>query len=189
MELTPQAIYEQSSDQQRIVITGSERSKLTSIITSILKMYQRKFDHFANGQLTSTPSAPLIIIESPISPAMLGYKHHVAILTNASENELPDLIKFADATPKSGTLFYPETDPKLKSIGSKERTDIQSIPYKIILHEVRDGKTVLVSSTGEKFPILVSGNQNLLLLAIAKDLLKKIGISSGQFYKAVATIT
>jgi hypothetical protein len=54
---------------------------------------------------------------------------------------------------------------------------------------VKDGKTILVSSTGDKFPILLSGNQNLLLLAVAKDLLKKIGISSGQFYKAVATIT
>ncbi len=189
MELTPQAIYEQSIDKQRIVITGSERSKLGGIITTILNKYQRKFDHFANGQLTSLPSSPIIIIESPISHTILGYKHHVAILTNASETELTDLMKFADATPKSGTIFYPETDPKLKSIGSKERADIQSIPYKVIPHEVKDGKTILVSSTGEKFPIQLSGNQNLLLLAVAKDLLKKIGISSGQFYKAIATIT
>jgi UDP-N-acetylmuramate: L-alanyl-gamma-D-glutamyl-meso-diaminopimelate ligase len=188
MELTPQAIYEQSSDQQRIVITGSERSKLASIITTILKMHQRKFDHFANGELASMPSAPIIIIESAISPAMLGYKHHVAILTSANENELPDLAKFADATSKSGIIFYPEADSKLKSIGSKERADVQSIPYKIISHEVKDGKTILISSTNEKFPINLSGNQNLLLLAVAKDLLKKIGISSGRFYKGVTNI-
>lgn len=189
MELTPQAIYEQSIDKQRIVITGSERSILTKIITSILKIYQRKFDHFADGQLTLMPNAPIIIIESLITPAILGYKHHVAILTNANENQLLDLTKFADATPKSGIIFYPEEDSKLKSIGSKERSDVQTNPYKIISHEVKDGKTILISSSNEKFPIQLSGKQTLLMVSVAKDLLKKIGISSGQFYRAIATIT
>jgi UDP-N-acetylmuramate: L-alanyl-gamma-D-glutamyl-meso-diaminopimelate ligase len=188
MELTPQAIYEQNNDKQRIVITGSERSKLASIISTVLKTYQRKFDHFAEGRLTTIPGAPLIIIESAISPDMLGYKHHVAILTSANENELTYLTKFADATPKSGILFYPETDLQLKSIGSKERTDVQIFPYKVIPHEVKDGKTVLVSGTNEKFPILLEGSQNLLLLAAANELLRRIGISSGQFYKAVSII-
>jgi UDP-N-acetylmuramate: L-alanyl-gamma-D-glutamyl-meso-diaminopimelate ligase len=189
MELTPQGIYQQNSDKQRIVITGSGRSKLTSMITQILHTYQRKFDHFADGKLSAIQTAPLIIIESPIAADMIGYKHHVAILTDASENELNELTKFVDATPKSGIILYPETDSKLKAIGSKERADIQSIPYKKISHEVKNGKIILVSSTNEKFPIQLSGDQNLLLLAAAKEILRKIGISSGQFYKAVADIS
>ncbi len=188
MELTPQSIYERNIDKQRIVITGSGRSKLASMIVHILQTYQRKFDHFTDGKLSTMTSASLIIIESPISADMIGYKHHVAILTDASENELNQLTKFVEATPKSGIILYPEVDGKLKAIGNKERADIQSIPYKKISHEVKDGKTILVSSTNEKFPIQLSGDRNLLLLAVAKEILRKIGISSGQFYKGVADI-
>jgi UDP-N-acetylmuramate: L-alanyl-gamma-D-glutamyl-meso-diaminopimelate ligase len=189
MELTPQIIYERNIDKQRIVITGSERSKLASMIIQILQTYQRKFDHYADGKVSSVQGGPLVIIESPASTGILGYRHHVGILTSNGKDELNQLTKFADATPKSGILFYPEMDNELKTIGGKERTDVLAIPYKMIPHELKDGKTILVSSTNEKFPTQITGSKNLLLLAAAKELLKKIGITSGQFYRAASNLS
>jgi UDP-N-acetylmuramate: L-alanyl-gamma-D-glutamyl-meso-diaminopimelate ligase len=187
MEHTPTAIYQDNIDKQRIVIAGADRSKLGRIITEVLHSNNRKFDHFANGKLTKVEDAPIIIIESP-STELTGYQHHIGILTTAEPHEMDQMTKFADASPKSGILIYPENDSQLKAIGTKERSDIQIISYKIIPHEVKDGKTYLVSSTKEKFFVRLSGNQNLVLLGAAKELLKKIGISSGQFYRAVSNL-
>jgi UDP-N-acetylmuramate: L-alanyl-gamma-D-glutamyl-meso-diaminopimelate ligase len=187
MEHTPMTIYQDNIDKQRIVIAGAERSKLGHIITEVLRSNNRKFDHFANNKLTKAEGAPIIIIESP-SVELTGYQHHIGILTTTEPSEIDLMIKFVEASPKSGILIYPEGDSKLKAIVAKDRNDVQTISYKTIPHEVKDGKTYLLSSTNEKFLIKLSGNQNLVLLAAAKELLKKIGITSGQFYRAVSTL-
>jgi UDP-N-acetylmuramate: L-alanyl-gamma-D-glutamyl-meso-diaminopimelate ligase len=187
MEYTPQSIYKENIDKQRIVIAGPDRSKLGRILHYVLHSQNRKFDHLSNGQLIKMEEAPIIIIESA-SPDLVGYQHHIAVLSTAEPTELDQLTKFADATPKSGILLYPETDAKLKAIGGKERNDVQTVSYQIISHEVKDGKTYLISSTKEKFLIKLSGSLNLLLLSAAKELSKRIGISSGQFYRAVSNL-
>jgi UDP-N-acetylmuramate: L-alanyl-gamma-D-glutamyl-meso-diaminopimelate ligase len=186
MELTPKSLYQENTDRQRIVIVGAEASKLAAIVTNILKTHNRKFNHYGDGKLTSAEESPIIIIEAPISADLPSYQHHIGIFTTVLPTELDAVSKFADATSKCGILIYPENDAKLKAISTKERPDVQSLAYKAIPHEVKDGKTYLVSSTNEKFLIALTGAQNLLLLAAAKELLKKIGISSGQFYRAVS---
>ena len=161
---------------------------MTRIITTILQAYQRKFDHFHNGQLSSMPGASIILIEADITPEIEGYHHHVIIFTTVIEKEWVDAVKLVDKTPKGGIVFYPEIDSKSNSLENKERTDMQSVICKIMPHSVQEGKIFLVSSTKEQFPTNLKSTENLLPLAIAKELLKKIGISSGQFYKAVATL-
>jgi UDP-N-acetylmuramate: L-alanyl-gamma-D-glutamyl-meso-diaminopimelate ligase len=181
--LTANDIYNQSLDKQRIIVVGDGATLITSIITHVLNFYKRKFDVSLPGQEPLlNPEHAVIIIHGV--DQLTDYKHHIAILTGSSSNK--DFGVLADATPKGGTLIYPELDSTLKQIGSRERADVQAIAYGRYKYETKDGKTILISSTDEKFPIAFSGDLNMEYLSAAKELLKKIGITSSQFYKAVA---
>lgn len=187
MELTPAAFYLQNIDQQRILVTGNERSRIVKFITGILDSNHRPYNHFTDGKLTQMETAPVTIIESTVSNEALCYKHHV-VLVSPSETELSKLGELFDATSKSGMIIYPEKQAAIKILATKERTDVQTVPYQTIRHEVKDGKIYLVSSTNEKFLIKLSAAADLLLLAAAKELVRKIGVSSSQFYKAASTL-
>ncbi|MBI3221262.1 MAG: hypothetical protein HYZ44_17260 [Bacteroidetes bacterium] len=187
MEISVESLLSQSIDQQRIIIVGSQRKKLSQFIQHILSFNHKAYNFFSEGQLSTQTGAPVLIIENDTE--LTAFQHHVLLLTSTTENRLVEFTQLADATPKGGTILYPEGDAKLKAIGSKERADVQSIPYKIIPHEVKNGTYTLVTSTNEKFGLKIAGEENMLLLSAAKELLKKIGISSGQFYKAAAAIS
>jgi UDP-N-acetylmuramate: L-alanyl-gamma-D-glutamyl-meso-diaminopimelate ligase len=189
MALSPQEVYQQNIDKQRIVVSGSGNTILTKLIVEVLKLNNRKFNLIVDGEVATQSDSPVTIITDNRSSSLIDYKHHIAILTGNSSNESTNAIQLlADATPKSGIILYPESNSTLKGIGSKERADIQSIPYKTIGNEITNGQITLVSSTKEKFGIHLSGNETLELLGAAKEVLKKIGISSGQFYRAVSQV-
>ncbi len=187
MEISVDSLIRQSIDQQRILLVGNQRKKLAQFIRHILYFNHKVFHFYSEGQLTEQKGAPVLIIESETQ--LTEFQHHVLMLTAISKNRLAEVASLADATPKGGIVLYPEGDAKLKAIGAKERADVQPIPYKIIPHEVKNAVTTLVTSTNEKFPLQIHGEENMLLLAAAKELLKKIGISSSQFYKAAATLS
>ena len=130
--------------------------------------------------------SPTIIIQA--ATRLTDYKHHICILTDVSPDIASSAIEqIADATPKGGTLIFQEGDPKIKAIGAKERADIQSIPFKTYKHELKDGKAILISSTNERIPVRFSGNLQLQYVSAAKEVLKKLGITSGQFYRAIGS--
>jgi UDP-N-acetylmuramate: L-alanyl-gamma-D-glutamyl-meso-diaminopimelate ligase len=185
--LTAANIYQQSLDKQRIVIVGEGNDLITSMITHVLKSYDRRFDLVSVGHpaLISNTS-PIIIIQA--TDQLIDYKHHIAILSEAgSESDLKLFEQLADETPKGGTLIYPEFHPALKQIGSKERTDVQTIAYTKFKHEGKEGETLLISSTGERVPVALHTDRQLTYASAAKELLKKVGISSGQFYRSIST--
>jgi UDP-N-acetylmuramate: L-alanyl-gamma-D-glutamyl-meso-diaminopimelate ligase len=183
--LTPDQIYQQCIDKQRVVVTGNGSLFISLLIHHVLKHYNRKFDYVVEGQEpVMHKDAPTIIVQGLVQ--LVDYKHHIGILSDiASGSDRATYEQFADATPKGGTLIYAESDPMVKSIGSKERADIQTIPYKRYQHEVQNGKTILISSTNEKIPIKLSSDLHLQYVSASKEVLKKLGITSGQFYKAV----
>ena len=187
--MAPIQIYQQCIDKQRVVVTGNGNGFIANLIVHILKEYNRKFDYVSEGQ------DPVIHIQSPTiiiqaSTQLLDYKHHIGILSDTSSTEDSKAYElFADATPKGGTLIYQESDSRAKSIGTKERADIQSIPYKKYQHEVKNGTTVLISSTNERIPVKFSSDLHLQYVSASKEILKKLGITSNQFYKAIGTFS
>lgn len=184
--MTSTEIYQQSIDKQRILVVGGGSNLISSIIGHTLKFHNRKFDYIISGTAVSVQTeSPVILIENGSQP--IDYKHHILILGNgASSEELAELQTLADATPKGGTVIYPKTHTGLNKIGSKERTDVQAIAYEVYKHDEVEGKTALISSTKERFPVELSGDPDLQCVSAAKELLKKIGISSGNFYKAIS---
>ena len=184
--MTALELYQQSTDKQRILITGSGSKLIASLVAHALKFHKRNFDlAYSDNIISISEQSPVIIIESDTK--LIDYKHHILVLGSSASNELlSQLEQLADATPKGGTIIYPKSHSALNKIGSKERTDVQAIPYEVYKHDTAEGKTVLISSTKERFPVELSGEAELICASAAKELLKKIGISSGQFYKAIS---
>ena len=184
--MTGKEIYLQTFDKQRILIHGGGSDLITDLIIHTLKSRGRKFDSVVTGQPASiNHNTSIIIIDG--GAQSLDYKHHIVVFGNHASNEnVAELEVLANATPKGGTIIYPKSNSVLNKIGSKERPDVQAIPYETYKHEVANEKTILISSTKEKFPVELKGDLQLQCISAAKELLKKIGISSGNFYKAIS---
>ncbi|MBX2894011.1 MAG: hypothetical protein KF763_01120 [Cyclobacteriaceae bacterium] len=179
------SIYQQSIDKQRVIVTGAQSGLITSLVRHVLTTNQRKFDFVADGQLQATlTDAPVLIVEA--QHQLADFHHHILLLSDPTI-DLKELDKVADATPKGGLIIYPQVNKELKAIATRERPDVQVIPYDTYKHEKQQGKTILITSTNEKFPIALTTASELACISAARELLKKIGISSGQFYRAVST--
>ncbi len=184
--MTSTEIYQQSIDKQRIIVIGGGSGLIASLIVHALRLNNRRFDYVNGGKTESLKKdSPIIINANEVQP--IEYKHHIVVFgNNASEADLALFEKLANATPKSGTIIYPKANSILSKICAQERMDVQAIPYEVYNHEVANGKTLLITSTSERFPIQLHGNLDLQGVSAAKEVLKKIGISSGQFYKAIS---
>jgi UDP-N-acetylmuramate: L-alanyl-gamma-D-glutamyl-meso-diaminopimelate ligase len=190
--ISPRLVYQQNKDKQRVVITGSQAKMITAMVIFVLDTFRREFD-FVTALPTPEPSfstrlndAPVIIIlenEQPMA-SVLEYRHHIGVLS-----EMPavnDVIRqFVDATPKGGVLIFSEIEP-VGTVGKKDRPGVTGIPYKTYTHTMENGTVVLLSSKNERVPVKLNGDQNLRNISAAREILKKIGITSGQFYAAIS---
>lgn len=191
--LSPQLVYLQNKDKQRVVITGSQAKRITAMVISALETHHREFDFVTRfppkGSSSSSriSGAPLIIIQEHEQPtaSILEYRHHIGVITEMPAIKDDVINQFADATPKGGMLIFSEIDP-VGTIGKKERSGITSIAYKTYPHTVENGKVALLTTKNEKVPIHLSGEESLRNLSAAREILKKIGITSSQFYAAIA---
>lgn len=185
--MTAEELYSQCADKQRIVITGGSSKLIASLIKHVYEFNQRKADLAVNGsQPQISADSSVIIIENVTN--LKSYQHHILVFGNTiDEGKLSEIEQLADATPKAGLIIYPKNHSGLNKICSKERPDVQALSYEVYKHEKVEGKTVLISSTKERFPIELNGDVELLCISAAKEVLKKTGISSSQFYKAIST--
>lgn len=207
----PDFIYQHSLNKQRVVVAGSHgKTTITAIIIHVLEFCKRRFDYVIGSRVPGlahsvrlSVDAPLIVIEgdeyfsSPLdrTPKFLRYQHHIGLISGIAwdhANVFPtedDYIRqfdaFADATPKGGILVFNELDPVTAVLCNKERPDILHVPFKTHPYEIENGNVILISSNKEKIPLKVFGKHNLMNIAAAKEVLKKIGITAEQFYKAI----
>lgn len=207
----PEYIYNHSIDKQRIIIAGSHgKTTITSIVVHVLNHFKRSFDYVIGARIRGVDNpvklsdAPIIIIEGDEylcsaldpTPKFLRYHHHIGLISGVAwdhanvfpteEEYLKAFDTFADQTPKSGILIFCESDPMVSVVGNKQRADVTNVPYKAHSHVVENGQEFLTNGK-ERIPIKIFGNHNLQNINGAKELLKKIGISTEQFYKAIQT--
>jgi UDP-N-acetylmuramate: L-alanyl-gamma-D-glutamyl-meso-diaminopimelate ligase len=203
--LSTEEVFRKIVDKQRIVVTGSEGTQLVSaIMRHVLTVYKKPFDWFENGHFTGQAGSAMAIITAseaigngnPI-PDFRKFQHHIGVICNihhtrangfSSEDEyIRQYDLFADATPKGGLLAYCEQDPIASVLCNKERADVAYVPFKAHAHVQESGKTYLITSNKEKLSVNISGNHALQYVGGAKEVLKKIGISSEQFYQAIVS--
>lgn len=208
----PDYIYERSKDKQRIVIAGSHgKTTITAIIIHVLSSLNRKFDYVIGArvrglkQTVNLTDAPVIIIEGDEylssaldpTPKFLRYQHHIGLISGIAwdhANVFPseeDYVKqfdlFADQTPKGGILVYCDQDSMALIIGKKERTDVTAVSYKSHPHTTDQHNHFSLTFNKEKYPVLVFGSHNFQNISGAREVLKKIGVTNEQFYKAIST--
>ncbi len=187
MQSPPSTIYSQSVDKQRIVVVGQSSSRIAEMILFVLNHFKRKFDYSTPTREKISEAAIIIIEPEKGSNNRLEYNHHILIISQLSAEEQTATSKLANATPKSGTIIYDDTNPFAREIAKVERADVFLNPYASSKHEISNGKVTLIGSTNEKFPIHLSSADDLKNVSAAKELLRKIGISSSQFYKAISS--
>lgn len=206
----PEYIYNHSIDKQRVVVAGSHgKTTITAIVVHVLNYFNRSFDYVIGARIRGVENtvklsdAPVIIIEGdeylssaldPI-PKFLRYQHHVGLISGVAwdhanvfateEDYLKQFDKFADQTPKSGILIFCENDPLVSIIGNKQRPDVISVPYKTHPHAVDNG-VEYITVAKDRIPLKIFGTHNLQNISGAKELLKKVGITTEQFYEAIA---
>ncbi len=174
MQSTPSHSYSQSVDKQRIVIVGKNKSKIAQLVLFVLEQCHHKFDCSTTTREKFT-TAPIIIIESDLpTVSLLEYNHHILVISALATSEKSDLGMLASATPKCGMIIFDESDSVAKGISKMERTDVFTVPY-----------SVVKPSATEKVPASLSSPEDLKNAGAVFELVKKIGISSEQFYKAI----
>jgi len=185
---TPEFIFSQSVDKQRILLIGTEGRMITAMITHVLRLCLREFDVVLSTPVSSVKlsGAPIILIEKSGRPteALLKFNHHIGVISSMLPDDESIITRIGDATPKAGTLVYADTED-LARICKKERPDVIAIACSKFPHVIENNKLILISSAKERFVVKVSGERNLFNFSIAKEVLKKIGITSEQFYQSM----
>jgi UDP-N-acetylmuramate: L-alanyl-gamma-D-glutamyl-meso-diaminopimelate ligase len=207
----PEFIFEHSKDKQRVVIAGSHgKTTITAIIIHVLNYWKRNFDYVIGARIKGIENtvklsdAPFIIegdeyLSSPLDPTpkFLRYQHHVGLISGiawdhanvfpSEEEYVKQFDRFADQTPKGGILIYCEQDSMALMIGKKERPDVLEISYKSHPHVTDSHGQFYLTSNKEKYPIKVFGSHNYQNISGAREVLKKLGITTEQFYQAISS--
>jgi UDP-N-acetylmuramate: L-alanyl-gamma-D-glutamyl-meso-diaminopimelate ligase len=209
----PEYIYERSKDKQRIVVAGSHgKTTITAILIHVLTHCKRKFDYVIGARVRGientvhlSDEAPFIIIEGDEylasaldpTPKFLRYQHHIGLISGIAwdhynvfptdEEYVKQFDLFADQTPKGGILIYCEQDPMALMIGKKERVDVTEVAYKSHPHTSDNNGHFYLTDGKEKHAIKIFGGHNYQNISGAKEILKKIGITNGQFFQAMST--
>lgn len=205
----PEFIYQQSKNKQRIVIGGSHgKTTITSVIMHVLKFHNKIFDYVVGADVVGFKNrvqlsgAPSIIIEGDEylssridpTPKFLRYRHHIGVISGIAwdhinvfkteEEYINEFRKFADNTPKAGSLAYNEEDEIANRLGTREGLDIIHLPFKTLPHNIEDGITYLETKNG-KVKVNVFGKHNLTNMAAAKEVLKRLSVNEEEFYDAI----
>lgn len=206
----PEYIFENARNKQRIVIAGSHgKTTITAMVIHCLNHFKRKFDYVIGARVKGVEhtvklsDAPIIIIEGDEylssaldpTPKLLRYQHHVGLISGVAwdhvnvfaeeEDYLKQFDRFADETPKGGTLIYCEQDSLALIIGKKDRADVQAISYRSHTHSADGTGKFYVTNGKEKYPVKVFGSHNFQNMSGAKEVLKKIGITTEMFFEAI----
>ena len=175
---------------------------MAAIIAHVLNHQHRSYDLVVGDNLVkSGADASVALIVAPDlagadgQAAFLKYGHHIGVITAIQYNHQPGFSsedeyirqydQFADATPKGGLLAYCEQDPIASVLCNKERVDVQYIPYKPHPHLEENGINYLITSNKDKLNVNLRDNGDWLWAGGAKEVLKKIGITSEQFYQSI----
>lgn len=208
----PDYIYEHSRNKQRVVIAGSHgKTTITAIIIHVLNFCHRKFDYVIGArvrgieQTVKLSDVPVIIIEGDEylssaldpTPKFLRYHHHIGLISGIAwdhanvfpteEEYVRQFDLFADQTPKGGILIYCDQDSMAPMIGKKERTDVSAISYKSHPHSTDQKGHFWLIHNKEKYPVKIFGSHNFQNINGAKEVLKKLGVTTEQFYAAIGS--
>lgn len=208
----PEYIYEQTKDKLRVVIGGSHgKTSITAMILHVLHHNKVDCDYMVGAQLDGfdcmvrlSHTAKIAVLEgdeylsSPIDlrPKFHLYHPDIALLSGIAwdhinvfptfENYVEQFKIFLDKIPTNGALVYCEADEEVKKLAENHPGDFEKIAYKTHPHVIENGVSIL-ETANEKVPLEIFGDHNLQNLNGARLVCLKLGVSSADFYKAIAS--
>lgn len=186
-------------NKQRIIITGNHGiGKITHLIRLVLDQIGKPYDYMDTAE-QSLNGAPILIYkggsELEGDTALFHQLEPHMMLVHKISDKLPEgyasfdqylgeFEKLADNLPKAGSMIYNESDDIATIIGKKERADIRIVEYSKLPGQ-KTNSGYLLTFEDDSFEI-ITDNENFLSHAAASNaLLKRIGVSDKQFYKAL----
>ena len=208
----PEYLYEQSKNKIRVVIGGSHgKTTITAMILHVLNHLKIDCDYMVGAMLEGfevmvklSETAKIMIIEgdeyltSPIDrrPKFHLYMPDIALISGIAwdhinvfptfENYVEQFEIFARLIHENGSLVFCEDDKEVKEIADKIESNIKKFPYSTPEHSIENGITSIFYG-GEKFPLMVFGNHNLMNINGARLVCNQLGISDMDFYHAIQT--
>jgi UDP-N-acetylmuramate: L-alanyl-gamma-D-glutamyl-meso-diaminopimelate ligase len=85
-----------------------------------------------------------------------------------------------------GKLIYCKEDPEVRSLAESSRADLVKIPYGLPEYQIRNGQTILKTSSGD-VTLKIFGEHNLMNLEGARCICEQLGVSSHDFYFHITT--
>ncbi|MCC8423400.1 UDP-N-acetylmuramate--L-alanine ligase [Mucilaginibacter sp. UR6-11] len=208
----PEYIYGQSKDKLRVVIGGSHgKTTITSMILHVLQAAGKDFDYLVGAQLAGfetmvklTKEAPVMIIEgdeylaSPIDrrPKFHLYKANIGVISGIAwdhinvfptfQSYIEQFKLFIETIQPGGTLIYSQTDAVLEEVVADDQSGVRKQPYGLPEYSIENGITTILSD-GEKYPLEVFGEHNLLNMQAARLVAEALGITKADFYTYITT--
>lgn len=208
----PEYIYEATKDKTRIVVGGSHgKTTITAMILHVLKFNKVDADFMVGAQLEGfdtmvklTKEAKVAVIEgdeylaSPIDrrPKFHLYHPNIALLSGIAwdhinvfptfENYVDQFKQFVNLIVDGGSLVYCSEDKELVRVAetSGQKNNVRKSPYSVPPNKIVNGTTYLMVN-GQKIPLLIFGDHNLMNLNGARMVCNAVGITDEQFYKAI----
>lgn len=208
----PEYIYEATKDKTRIVVGGSHgKTTITAMILHVLKFNKVDVDFMVGAQLEGfdtmvklTKEAKVAVIEgdeylaSPIDrrPKFHLYHPNIALLSGIAwdhinvfptfENYVDQFKQFVNLIVDGGSLVYCSEDKELVRVAetSGQKNNVRKSPYSVPPNKIVNGTTYLMVN-GQKIPLLIFGDHNLMNLNGARMVCNAVGITDEQFYKAI----
>ena len=208
----PEFIFDQSKDKIRIVIGGSHgKTSITSLVLHVLRTLNVETDYMVGAQLDGfevmvklTETSEYIVLEGDEylssaldpRPKFHLYKPHIALISGIAwdhinvfktfENYLKQFEIFIDSVEENGTLIYNELDTELKKLVSKNKSNLNYIPYSIPNHKIIDGIS-FIDFNNELYRLKIFGDHNLQNISGALNICKALGVESEDFHKAITS--
>jgi UDP-N-acetylmuramate: L-alanyl-gamma-D-glutamyl-meso-diaminopimelate ligase len=207
----PEYLFEQTNDKIRVVIGGSHgKTTTTSMIMHVLKYHGIGFDYMVGANLEGfetmvglSSENKIAIFEgdeylsSPIDmrPKFHHYFPHIALLTGIAwdhinvfptfEGYVDQFRIFANMVEPGGALIYFDGDEYLSQIAKEVSGIIKVFPYTTHPFLIESNETKLVDGE-KKISLMIFGDHNLQNIAGAKLVCEQLGLTSDQFYDAIA---
>ena len=208
----PEFIFNQSKDKIRIVIGGSHgKTSITSLVLHVLRTLNIESDYMVGAQLDGfevmvklTETSKYIVLEGDEylssaldpRPKFHLYKPHIALISGIAwdhinvfktfESYLKQFEIFINSVEENGTLIYNELDTELKKLVSKNKSNLNYIPYSIPKHKIIDGIS-FIDINNRLYRLKIFGDHNLQNISGALNICKALGVESEDFYNAITS--
>lgn len=210
----PEFLYEQAKDKTRVVIGGSHgKTTITAMILHVLKETGVDADYMVGAQLEGfdvmvklSHEAKFMVIEGDEyltsaldkRPKFHVYQPDIALISGIAwdhVNVFPTLdfyIEqfriFTKMIPAGGSLVYCAEDEIVKQVSQSAGEGVILKPYFFSEFYVQNGIT-FISHENNKTELKIFGRHNMQNLEGARLVCESIGVSSQDFYKAIASFS